>query len=123
MSRTKRYTAEDGCYLVIGEWGDVFSIDWYDPKTGDTGLGVGELRLGARCPKRRENADTWLSQKAAKPFADEIEEGKPFVFYTRRKAAKALAAANEALHANVVWPAWALKAKAEGWIPPKGWRP
>jgi hypothetical protein len=40
-----------------------------------------------------------------------------------KNARQALKAANEALLSGEVWPAWALKAKQEGWTPPEGWKP
>lgn len=42
---------------------------------------------------------------------------------TVRKALRAAKAAVEVWQAGVPLPDWAIKAQAEGWAPPKGWKP
>lgn len=59
-------------------------------------------------------------------FTTRKSEGT-MLFETKSDATKALRAARAALRAaksaTNPMPAWAIKASAEGWKPPKGWKP
>lgn len=48
-----------------------------------------------------------------------------YVWPTRKAATAALRAVKAAIkdRSDVPWPDWAVKAKAAGWTPPKGWAP
>ena len=48
---------------------------------------------------------------------------RAFVFESERDARRALRAARAAVKAGKVWPEWATTAVANGWSPPKGWKP
>jgi len=113
------YICEDGDYLAVDER-DVYYIGWYLADDGDFGQYVGEHE-----PPTPSDKDEWeakIAYDAIKPYADGTD-CRGFYFGTKRKAFHALYAANRALNKDVPWPEWATKAKAEGWKPPKGWKP
>ena len=52
--------------------------------------------------------------------------GGGFCFYSKKDAQGALRAAkatNDSFEKNLPWSDWAIRAKAEGWKPPRGWSP
>jgi hypothetical protein len=70
-----------------------------------------------------------LAYEAAKPFADGHRPRHGFIFHTESRAKKAAAAVRAAFKADAAkqagkpLPEWAQKASAEGWKPPRGWKP
>jgi hypothetical protein len=95
-----------------------YTIAWDDD--GNPGLLLGETvpktykehtaatnaaRVVGDCEKRRDGVLVWETITGAK------------------RALRAARAAVKAVQANTPWPEWAIKAKAEGWKPPKGWKP
>lgn len=116
---TTEYVCDDGCYLAIDER-DVFYIAWWLVDEEDFGQYVGEVE-----PLEPKDKDEWevkVAYDAVKPLASGTDI-RGFYFKTKRQVAHALLAANRALNQDVPWPEWAIKAKAEGWKPPKGWKP
>ncbi len=124
----KKYKSPDGFSLVVREDANGYSIYWEDPKDDmDMGAAVGESYVPDKPVLQQETRDEWevrVAAEASAPFADEKPKYGGFVFYTIAKARKALAAANSyLLTGEQPWPEWAMKAKKEGWTPPKGWKP
>lgn len=110
----KHYKTADDEHLDIEERPYSIRIGWVMPFDGEFGAFLGD-------EARPSDPETKIAQEAVKPFAED-----DYTFSTLAKAKKALTAANEALFAaksGKPWPDWALRAKAEGWKPPKGWTP
>jgi hypothetical protein len=116
--------------LVINEeWGeDVLRIAWLLAEDGDIGATLGDgdrytqADLNKATPDDRPHILACLT--AAKDDGVEHDR-RGFYWTTRAKATLALRMINLALKTDggAPWPEWALKAKAEGWREPKGWRP
>jgi hypothetical protein len=121
----KKYKGSDGEVLAIDEdaRSGLWSIGWDFPFDG-----IGAY-LGETSEEFLQDDANWemrIAQAAAKPFADEDEEGYgKYLFPSKKAAQQALTAANGALLRGdqKPWPAWAAQAKAAGWTPPKGWKP
>ena len=114
----KRYKDEDGNYLDIHETSYGFKIGWYIPEWEDFGSYIGET--GGE------------EDKIIKPLVIELvgedysSHNGTYIFDTHREAQNILKILNMALidnEKNPRWPAWAIQAKNEGWIPPEGWKP
>lgn len=121
----KKYKAPDGCVLAIDCHEEGWCIGWELPDGEGIEVYLGELR-----EEDLKDADDWdmrAAQEAVQPFADfqDADDYNRFVFGSKRKAQQALKLANEVLLRGDErpWPDWAVKAKAEGWMPPEGWRP
>lgn len=94
------------------EWG----VAWDDE--GCPGLWLGEKANDAE----HKAATAAARQVGRHPKASD----QPLVWETYSEATKALRAARAAVKAvrdKRPWPKWAIKAKAEGWRPPRGWKP
>ena len=121
--RAKRYVTEDGSYLAIDESGD-YSIGWVIPDEGEFGAYIGDTDYNSpTAPKSKDEWEAWAVYQAVKPFAEGKSQLNGFYFGSKRQAQLALQAANASLVSNAPWPEWAVRAKAAGWTPPKGWRP
>lgn len=103
--------------LIITEHPFGYSISWYLGGMDGVGASLGEGDL----PTEDSPDDHCVATRAVAALDPERDE---FGFYweTRNKAKAALAAAKGAI-ANKPWPWWAVRAKMDGWRPPKGWRP
>lgn len=100
--------------LDCGHW---FEIGWYFPDEGDFGQMIGDEPNGL--PER-----TVMSTVSLHPVTKSDIGG--WRWATRRDASRALKAIEAALkaeEASAPMPTWATKALAEGWKPPKGWKP
>ena len=124
----KKYKDDEGGMLAIDEnrgnsIEGTWFIGWDYPNEGINAY------LGEFSEADLTSDEDWamrIAQEAAHPFADEDEEGYGrFVFVSKKSAQLALKAANEALLGGFKkpWPAWAIRAEAEGWAPPEGWTP
>lgn len=121
--RTKKYVTDDGCYLAIDDSEDI-GIGWIIPDDNEFGAYVGDMRYDSPvAPKDKETWEAWAVYQAVKPFAEGMTQLNGFYFGSKKKAQLALQAANDALISNAPWPEWAVRAKAAGWAPPKGWKP
>ena len=120
----KRYVTDDGDYLDVSDNGAYYVIAWFC--ADETGTIVGEDR--PRTTEARVLHDALVEFCKANPDSAYLpgQVDSAFTFDTELVASKALRVANAALIAwrdGVKLPAWAKKATAEGWKPPKGWRP
>lgn len=108
-------------YLEFGP----FSIGWFDDE--DEFIS-GDLRLGEPCMFDEEHQ---FVSRAVGDLAAPSRRGSndEFEWDTIDEARKALRIAGRAWadfkkeNPKHDWPDWAIKADAEGWKPPEGWRP
>jgi hypothetical protein len=119
--------------VVVQDDGDLFRLVWVFDRDGcDTGARLGEsLYTEADIDGEKNKGDrlhialTLVLQKSLEDTGGARDKDS-FFWETRAAAASALKMAKtqaEALLAGRSWPEWAVKAKAEGWTPPKGWKP
>jgi len=119
----KKYKGQDGASLTIIERGDYYYIAWVFPDDDFEGACLGEDTVPEETPKEQEDWEHWMAQKVAAPLA-ELQETWGFAWTSLKKARAVLRDINEALlSGDAPWPDWAVKAKSEGWTPPKNWRP
>lgn len=121
--RISRYVGQDGEYLALDEQQYAVKIAWYFPGDGDFGLYLGNANNGGDETKAAVSVirDYFRSHKLDLP-----SRGSDFEFDSVVKAREVLRLINAALHyrqQNKPIPEWATKALADGWLPPKGWRP
>jgi hypothetical protein len=102
--------------LEEATWGDGWCIQWQ----GDDGRRgfLGKVRLSPMAE---------LVTRAVCPEVEPVScsEGR-FVWATKAQAARAMRLARlrvREVKEGCQWPSWAHKAIAEGWKPPKRWRP
>lgn len=115
---------EDKGVLGIREDRYLFRIGWYFADGGDFGAMLGEGSVPTKAPSGESDWEHWMASRTAaqcKPQRD----GDGFYWESKSDARKALVAINAAikLRADKPMPEWAAKALAEGWKPPKGWKP
>jgi hypothetical protein len=107
---------------ILGNWRIVWEFE------DDTGGMLGQDKEDGKGepPKDPDSWEHWAASKAildAFPGVERDQNG--FFWPTERAAKKALQAVKAVLKANVPerpMPDWALKALANGWKPPKGWK-
>jgi hypothetical protein len=106
-------------------WHD-FEIGWYFPDEGEFGAMLGEERyteadIAKAKPDDREVVVAYLAALKT----EGVQQGSSRIFWeTRKHASNALRAIKAAVvNDEKPWPEWAVKARAEGWKPPKGWKP
>lgn len=107
---------------------DSYRITWYLAECDDTGGTLGEgdeytdEDLAKASPEDRPHLVACIT--AAKTDGVE-QDNRGFHWASKAKAATALRAINLAMRTDggAPWPDWAIKAKAERWTPPKGWKP
>lgn len=111
--------------LDVFGWHGSYRISWSED--GDEGLilGPGLLREFSDKP---EMADTVCAVSAILAMPDDARrlDGSVWLWESEAKATKALKVANRAMkvhESKTPWPEWARQALAEGWKPPKGWKP
>jgi hypothetical protein len=122
--------------LVIDNEGENWFLVWYFPDDGEYGAVVGEARrqLPTLAQLEKEIAKAQSEELAIEAaiisaFADTDEiyiSRRGFAFACQSSARKALRVAKiaaETYNASRPWPDWAIKAAAEGWRRPKGWKP
>lgn len=122
-------------------------VSWYDEDDGEGGqvgqessVPVATLMERSAKAKAVRNDDgrgdfEYLAvELAARAWADAhpdfcVSTTRGYQFETKGSVAeflKAMRGAAKAAHAEydgIPWPDWAVKAQAEGWKPPKGWKP
>lgn len=128
--RVPRYKTKEGEYLRVGDDEDNYYLVWITTLDNDYGpeegmyLGEGSEFDTMSKPADRDMRESWIAHHAARNLSDSRARNGRFLFNTRAKAMLALKEANRALHADEKpWPHWAVEAKANGWMPPKGWKP
>ena len=108
-----------------------YRIVWYLAEEQDYGAVLGE---GGVHPTREdlekiedfEDRTTALCDIVAGESSGVQHDDKGYCWESRSAAQTALRSCNAAmkqLASGKPWPEWAMKAKAAGWKPPKGWKP
>jgi len=120
--------AKDKLCVIEGRYGYDHRIAWFLAEDGDFGavLGDGDRYTHADLKKASgdDRAHILACLTAAK--SDGVTRDRDgFSWETRTKATAALRMINLALKTDggAPWPEWAIRAKAEGWKEPKGWKP
>ena len=111
--------------LSINETDRGFSIGWYDSVDGDFGLMLSD-RDEDETDLETIAAVKAISAMKTKPLYD--SQVGQWVWDSARQAGAALRVAKEAIKLAQSkkfkpMPPWAVAALAEGWKPPKGWKP
>lgn len=115
--------------LAIDERGydGEYRIGWFLSEDGDFGAMIGETKYTeAQIAKMtdREDHECALAYLAALKTDGYRVDWRGLIWESRSAAQKALRAIKAAIaNADHPWPEWAVKARAEGWTPPKGWKP
>jgi hypothetical protein len=128
--------------IVIVESRYGYSLQWYLEEDGDLGLTLGEGETHESLSKmdkaitRRgtvgEDPDGKVEHAVTTLAAWKHEgmhlapQGQGFYWESKKGAAEALRLVKVAikeLKDNKPWPEWAKQAAANGWKPPKGWKP
>jgi hypothetical protein len=111
---------------VIDDRHGFYRICWYLAEEDDLGAELGEQEytqasLDKAGPSDRDHI---LASLTAKKTAG-VERDRSYYWESHAAATKALRLINVTLKADggAPWPDWAIKAKAEGWKAPKGWKP
>lgn len=104
-----------------------YSICWFFPDEGEEGGYLGDDKYTerdlAKASNREERDHILATITASKTDGAELTRDG-LVWESRTAATNALRAIKAALqNSTAPWPEWAVKAKAEGWTPPKGWKP
>lgn len=104
-----------------------FRIGWLMTDEQEFGAMIGDERYTeAKLAEMtdREDRECALAYLAALKTDGIIVRPRAIWWESRRSAQKALRAIKAAIaNADHPWPDWAVKARAEGWTPPKGWKP
>lgn len=111
--------------LDVFGWHSSYRISWSED--GDEGLILGPGLLQEFSDKP-EMADTVCAVSAIRAMPDDARrlDGGVWLWESEAKAKKALKVARDAMkvhESKIHWPEWAKHALAEGWKPPKGWKP
>jgi hypothetical protein len=118
MPKTK-FVCKDGSYLKVFKSISGYGIGWYYPKAKDSCPSDAPLQASLFSDLEYDTAN-----KAVEKFADKSYSIPGlYVFRSKQVANEALEAANLVLGQLSIWPDWAIKAKENGWKPPKGWKP
>jgi hypothetical protein len=106
----------------------LFRLTWYLADDDDIGgtLGDGD-RYTLKDLERVEEGDrnhvaATLALQEMQSEGKAQRDGRGFYWESRTEATRALVVVNQAIKGQP-WPDWAVKAKAAGWKPPRGWKP
>ncbi len=111
---------KNGDHLVVEQdlWSGDCTISWLCVDDGEIGGALGEFEDDGQskelCKLCREAGGKQKQSRTAFLWDDEADA---------KKALRRIEAGMLAWEDGKSWPEWALKAKAEGWTPPKGWTP
>lgn len=117
-------------YLVVDDhesrnW--KYRLTWYIPEDEDVGGSLGDMEYSESqlATSTSEDRDCIVAYLAAKSTEGAHRDTMGLFWETEAKARAALRVVKAALKADggPPMPEWALKAIAEGWKAPKGWRP
>jgi hypothetical protein len=108
--------------------GDAYRIAWFLADEDDLGgtIGDGEDYSDAELANAATDERPHIIANQAAAKTDGLKrDGRGYYWETKRAATTALRAMNLAIKndGGPPWPEWATKAAAEGWKPPKGWKP
>lgn len=115
-----------------------YYIRWFLAEEGDLGGYLGQSKTDGKgeAPRRRGNVEHWVASKAVRETQPK-RDSTGFFWVTLRDAEDARRLCRAALRAHAgaaftpdtpaakkarALPAWAIKAKAEGWKAPNGWK-
>ena len=109
----------------------IYRIGWFLTEDDEFGAMLGDHRYTeAELAKMtsgddRDCALAYLAAIKTEGVQQGRYNGSDCLWWESRSAVtKALRAIKAAVaNADHPWPEWAVKAKAEGWTPPKGWKP
>ena len=110
--------------IVHSERGFV-RLAWFFSDMSDVGGNLGDV-LPRDVDDRDERRELDTMHKTAMLTYGVQKDRDGFYWPSERAAKTALTAVNaaaRAARAGKRWPDWAIKARAAGWTPPKGWTP
>lgn len=114
---------DDPGELAVFDDSKGYRIGWYFEDEGDFGGMLGEdPNLPAEAPVERASWEHWIANKTAASFEPE-KDTIGFFWESAAKAKKALRSIKEAMKTDKPMPEWATMALANGWKPPKSWKP
>lgn len=114
--------------LIIDSDRDGYFIAWFISDVDDIGATLGEETYTEAQLTKAKSGD-WEHIKATvvagQTSGVERHGSNGYRWESLTAAKRALRAINAALKdkSGKTWPEWAVKAKAAGWTPPKGWTP
>jgi hypothetical protein len=108
----------DKSKLVVTCDRDYYKICWYFEDDQDYGETLGPEKINDR---EHDQACEIAGQSKAEVVQDVCR--LHYAWKTESAAKKVLSQINKVLQSQTPWPDWALKAQAEGWKAPKGWKP
>jgi hypothetical protein len=114
----KKYKDADGNYLAIDETTYGYKIGWFIIEWEDFGSYICETG-----GKEDQIIKPLVRELAGNDYT--LHNGT-YVFESKREAQNILRIINMALidqDKTPGWPAWAIQAKNEGWVPPFEWKP
>lgn len=113
--------AKDKLMVVPDRW--VHRIQWWIAEDGDMGAYLGERRSDGKGdpPKKAIDLPHWTACKAARE-TNPKRDTSGFYWESANAAGAALRVVKAALAQERPLPDWAIKATAEKWTPPKGWK-
>jgi hypothetical protein len=108
-------------FEVPGGYNDYF-IAFVDEDWGDPGFVFGDdPGDDLECVHFTNAIQSYVDEHSVELHRTDM---RPKTFGYKKDATAAMKRAREALrHIEKPWPEWAVKAKAEGWKPPKNWKP
>jgi hypothetical protein len=116
--------------LVINESHRGYRITWYFPEEDHIGANLGEERISdIKSPSERHEIKAMHTTALRTQGVERDMNGFRWPEERLASAARravilaAKKAAKTAKDEPSSWPKWAIKAKDEGWKPPKGWKP
>ena len=118
MGRSVLQVVDDGEY----HW----RLQWFFPDDDDIGAILGdELYTEEQLNKNKsEDREHILATITASRTVGVEHDRNGFAWQSKKDATNALRAIKAAMKSDQPpWPEWAVKAKAEGWTPPKNWKP
>jgi hypothetical protein len=97
-----------------------FYIAWED----EDGIGAYLDQEGWQCaePRDRDHWEHWVACKVAAE-SGAVSTGPGYSWETQSEAKKVAAQVRATIRAGRGLPEWAKTAAANGWKPPKGWKP
>lgn len=114
--------------LVIVDREYVYRIEWFIAETGDEGATLGEVKYSQTQLAAEKDPETRvhiLATITASKSKGVRHDTHGYYWDERKHVTQALREIKIALKGDkgVPWPDWAVKAAAEGWKAPKGWKP
>lgn len=106
---------------------DKWRLQWYLPDEGDMGsyCGVRGYSENDCSMASGDDHEYTVSENTGAKTPSVARDADGYHWPSKKLAAAALALIKIAMKdkSGRPWPEWALRARAEGWTPPKGWTP